>query len=143
MALDDAEVHERPKRLPEEVRGAAGEGRVAVLLELRGAPQYARARCGALPVLRTSGGPIPYGEGLPDHGARRVERLGGDPTGEPVPTTKLGGWSASVAGPTPGPTSPRSEDVAGSISGPFPPSRTVGQDKALALLPRTRSGFPA
>jgi hypothetical protein len=32
VALDDAEVHEGPKRLPEEVRRAAGEGRVPALL---------------------------------------------------------------------------------------------------------------
>jgi len=39
VALDDAEVREGPKLLPKEVRGAAGEGRVPALLELRGAPR--------------------------------------------------------------------------------------------------------
>jgi hypothetical protein len=35
VALDDAEVREGTKEPPEEVLGAAGEGRVAALLELR------------------------------------------------------------------------------------------------------------
>ena len=44
MALDDPEVREGPKPLPKEMRGAAGEGRVAALLELRSAPRYAPTR---------------------------------------------------------------------------------------------------
>jgi hypothetical protein len=86
-------------------------------------------RRGALPVLRTTGGPIPDGGDPLDNGARRPAWPGGDPTGSPSRQRNPVGPRCSVAGPTPVPTSPGSPDIAGPISGPFRASRTVGQDK--------------
>src|SRR5215207_4256226 len=103
----------------------------------------ARFLCRASPISGRVLHKVHFGwQDLLDNDAPRTEWPGRDPTGEPLPATEPGVVSGSAAGPCPSRRARVPRTSPDRACGPCPTSRTVGQDKALALIRNVSPRFP-